>query len=81
MSAISKEEIITSFSSLREKYDITFDLKEEQVKLLVSLTNGRNAMGILGTGFGKSMTYILPPLLLDQVWISMFGIQIKTIMK
>ncbi len=53
------------FSSLtRPKFDII--LKKEQVDMIQSICDKHHTFGILPTGFGKSLSYILPPVLLDH---------------
>lgn len=47
------------------KFNIT--LKPEQERVLDALVEGRDVFGVLPTGFGKSMAYILAPLLMDKV--------------
>jgi superfamily II DNA helicase RecQ len=39
------------------------DLKDKQIEVINSFLNGYDVIGLLPTGYGKSMTYILPPLL------------------
>lgn len=49
------------------KYDWHYILKPEQANIIELVLKGKNVFGILPTGYGKSLTYMLPPLLLDEV--------------
>ena len=49
------------------KDEINFDMKEEQVEILAKLCSGENVLGILPTGYGKSLIYSLAPLMMDKV--------------
>ena len=50
-------------------YKFEFDLKEAQKEVIVNLLNGHHTLTVLPTGFGKSITYTLPPLLLNEVTV------------
>ena len=52
---------------LTSELNLGFSLKEEQKTIIVALSKGQDAFGVLPTGFGKSMTYILLPILMDKV--------------
>jgi superfamily II DNA helicase RecQ len=45
------------------------DLKDEQIEILNYLCNAKNVLGILPTGYGKSLIYMLLPFILDKVCI------------
>jgi len=50
------------------KYYYGYDtLKEEQSKIVDSVINGNDTIGILPTGYGKSITFQLPALMLDGI--------------
>jgi RecQ family ATP-dependent DNA helicase len=42
------------------------NLKEKQEEIINELLNGNDVVGILPTGYGKSLCYILPPLLIKN---------------
>ena len=42
-------------------------LKDEQQRIIQALIKGYDVFGVLPTGFGKSMTYTLMPLIKDKV--------------
>ena len=48
-----------------------YSLHPEQLELVTNALNhpvqGTHSLGILPTGYGKSVCYVLPPLILDQV--------------
>ena len=52
---------------VKEKYRLKYDLKKEQLDIISSIVSGRSCFGILPTGFGKSLTFYLPPLIFDEV--------------
>jgi len=55
-------------ANVRRRYSISYELKAEQVDVInLVLTKKMAIMAILPTGFGKSLLYLLPPLLLDEV--------------
>ena len=51
----------------KQLYTDISELKEEQEKIVKHVMNGKDTFVNLPTGFGKSLTYVLPPLLLDEV--------------
>ena len=48
-------------------YDFKF--KDKQYDVVLSILNGRDTIGLLPTGYGKSLCYFVPPLLLDKVCV------------
>lgn len=44
-----------------------FKLKEEQQLAIEAVCGGRNVFAVLPTGFGKSLLYLVTPLVLDEV--------------
>lgn len=53
------------------KFKFEIKLKEEQ-SVLFSILEKKDVFALLPTGFGKSMTYILMPLLADEVSVCSF---------
>lgn len=43
------------------------ELKEEQKKIILNIVKGNNCVGVLPTGFGKSVCFYLPPVVLNLV--------------
>jgi len=59
------------FDQLRGKYLFSMtSLKADQQKVTELILNKNNVFGFFPTGYGKSVMYILPPLLLDLVGVS-----------
>lgn len=56
-----------ALSSVLEKFKFDIKLKEEQQNIIFSILRKMDVFALLPTGFGKSMTYILVPLLADEV--------------
>ena len=42
-------------------------LKEKQKEIILNYLNGNDVVGLLPTGYGKSLCYLLPPLITDKV--------------
>jgi len=42
-----------------------FDLKQEQLDIIQALCKGRDVNAVLPTGFGKSICFVVPPLIAD----------------
>jgi ATP-dependent DNA helicase RecQ len=42
-------------------------LKSEQKEIIQNVLERKDSMAVLPTGFGKSMCYVLPPLIFDKV--------------
>lgn len=53
---------------IRKHWNIT-ELKDKQIDIITNLLNGCDIVGLLPTGYGKSLCYMLPPLLCKKVMI------------
>jgi ATP-dependent DNA helicase RecQ len=42
-------------------------LKSEQKEIIQNVLERKDSMAVLPTGFGKSICYVLPPLILDKL--------------
>jgi hypothetical protein len=60
------------FETLKSLYKFEYDLKDEQHTIISAILDGKDVSAILPTGYGKSVCYILPPLILDKVIIIFF---------
>ena len=56
-----------TLETILKSYKFQFSLKPEQRDIIEGVVNNKDVFGLLPTGFGKSMTYTLIPLLFDQV--------------
>ena len=45
------------------KYFNNIELKDKQIEVINELLSGNDVIGLLPTGYGKSMCYIIPPLI------------------
>ena len=50
----------------KKSCNITFELKEKQVECIRHVVGRRDTIGLLPTGFGKSLIYTLLPCVLDR---------------
>ena len=50
-----------------QKLNFSFSLKVEQEDVIKRVLLGQNCIGCLPTGYGKSLTFYLPPLMKDEV--------------
>ena len=55
------------FVDIKLKYNLQFNLSDEQRKVLLSLLSKKNTCAIMPTGSGKSALFALLPLILDHV--------------
>ena len=62
-------DVNSCFDEVKFKYGFDFNLKEQSEILNIILNEKKNVFGVLPTGFGKSLSFVLPPLLLDHVRI------------
>ncbi|WAR25125.1 WRN-like protein [Mya arenaria] len=63
------------FGEVKKKYGLQFDLKEHQIDTITALLDKNDVSCVLPTGYGKSLCYVLPPLLLDEAHLDKFGIK------
>ena len=56
-----------SIKKVMGMYKYPFQLKDEQKKVVHHIVKGNSTLTVLPTGYGKTMTIILPPLLLNEV--------------
>jgi len=55
-------------TAVNRRYGWNLELKNEQVEILELTVNERkNVIAVLPTGFGKSLLFTLPALMLDEV--------------
>ncbi len=67
MSKYTIEDVRSAFVQVKEELKWNIELKEQQEQLIHAIVNGQHVFGILPTGFGKSMCFALPPLILNKV--------------
>ena len=58
------------FDIVKPKHNLNITLKPEQKEILENLLIKKcDTFGFLPTGYGKSLTYMIPPLLLDELQV------------
>ena len=50
-----------------QKYWGYSELKDKQIEVIENYLQGKDVVGLLPTGYGKSMCYLIPPLMTNQV--------------
>jgi len=60
--------ILEAFDDVKSRFHMNFELKKHQEEIISLILNDKNVFAVLPTGYGKSLCYILPPLLLDVVY-------------
>ena len=72
MEAKTSKDICDLFVKLKSRSDYHFNfssLKDEQAEIILDIINETSVFAVLPTGYGKSMCYVLPPLMCDEVCI------------
>lgn len=54
------EKLQALFNERKANHSINFELKDEQIKVALAVLNGKNVIGLLPTGFGKTFCMVLP---------------------
>lgn len=54
------ERIRQKFDAAKSKHNIYFEAKEEQLKIAMTVMGGRNVLGLLPTGYGKTLCMLIP---------------------
>ena len=62
------EKLEESIKLAKKRCGIEFNLKDKQLRCLKTVLNGQDCIGILPTGYGKSLIYSLLPDILDQYY-------------
>ena len=61
-------QIVAAYDKAKIKYpNLHKELKDEQIETITHVLNKKDCLCCLPTGYGKSMNFALPPLLLDEV--------------
>ena len=55
------------FEHVKQEYSINLHLKDLQICAVNSICHGKDTVVCLPTGYGKTITMLLPPLLMDKV--------------
>ena len=53
-------DVKSKFDLNKVEYNIDFDAKDEQIQVALSVIKGRNVLGLLPTGFGKTLCMVIP---------------------
>jgi len=52
---------------IKDKYTFPSNLKPQQKDVISRIMSRQNVISVWPTGFGKSLAYLVPPLILDEV--------------
>lgn len=52
---------------IQQHHKFSFELRDEQVSVIESVLQKKPTVGVFPTGFGKSICFLLPPLILDTL--------------
>ena len=67
--------LLQKYEAIKAKYKgFPTALKQVQIDALLALMRGKNLVANLPTNFGKSLLFVLPPLLMDEVIIFLANI-------
>ncbi|XP_006815053.1 ATP-dependent DNA helicase RecQ-like [Saccoglossus kowalevskii] len=55
-----------TFNRIKRSYNLHYHLKPEQIDVITHILRNENCFAVLPTGFGKSICYMLPPVLLNE---------------
>ena len=56
-----------TYEALQQQHNFMFPLKDEQVEVIVNMLIKTITITLLPSGYGKSITFILPPLIANKV--------------
>ena len=60
-------------NALLSHYNFQFKIKDKQLQVISSVLKQQDTFAVLPTGYGNSICYVLPPLILDKVKINVYG--------
>ena len=60
-------------NALLSHYNFQYKIKDKQLEVISSVLKQQDTFAVLPTGYGKSICYVLPPLILDKVKINVYG--------
>jgi ATP-dependent DNA helicase RecQ len=66
MSIQKTKKKLPTYADILDKY-WGYDLKDKQIEVLDNFMGGKDVVGLLPTGYGKSMCYLIPPLITGKV--------------
>ena len=65
---MEEETFLKIYTAIQEQYSgMPKSLKSQQIKSILQIINGKHTFTLLPTGYGKTLTFVLPPLILNQV--------------
>ena len=64
---ITKKTKVLTYGDILQKYWGYNELKDKQIEVLDNYMAGKDVIGLLPTGYGKSMCYLIPPLMSNKV--------------
>ena len=64
---MEREQLLGYADAVKLRYNFNYVLKEKQIEVIENIIAGNDTFAMLPTGFGKSVCYILPPLIQNVV--------------
>ena len=55
------------YNLIKDKYTFPSNLKPQQKDFISRIMLRQNVISVWPTGFGKSLAYLVPPLILDEI--------------
>jgi len=64
---MDEKSILEGFNKIKQKHAYLIELKKEQLQVIANILNNKTTLTVLPTGYGKTLTYVLPPIIANEV--------------